>query len=235
MTNCNLFQQKEFRKFGNAKEIDNRFFVSKEKKFIFCEVPKTGISTIKKTLAELIENKNIDYNVHDRNKFILKSPCKNQLTQEEFNQMYKFTFVRNPYTRVLSAYLDKIKKNTIEKKQIYDFVNFPLEKEMSFLDFLRVLEMMPPVNINPHFRPQYLNLCYPLVKYNFVGRFEYFERDFRFILEKFFSKNVKLSIVNHHKTEASKKIEQFYNVNTIRLVQKIYAQDFLYFDYNLIF
>jgi len=234
MEDCSLFKEKEFRKFGNPKEINNRFFVCKEKKFIFCEVPKTGITTIKKTLAELLEEKEINYNVHDRKSFILKSPCNNNLTREDFNKMFKFTFVRNPYTRILSAYLDKIKKDSIEKQQIYNFAGISLEYEISFLEFLKILEKIPPVNMNPHFRPQYINICYPLVNYDFIGKFENFNEDLIKVLSKFFEK-IQISVVDHHKTKANYKLKKFYNLEAIKLVQRIYAQDFLYFDYNILY
>jgi len=231
MQECTLFNNKDFIYFGNPKEINNRFFVSIDKQFIFCENPKTGISTVKKTLAELIENKKINYDVHNRKEFILKSPCFNKLKKEEFDKFLKFTFVRNPYTRILSAYLDKMKKDTVEKQEIYKFANLDLNKKISFVEFLRILEKIKPVNINPHFRPQYINICYPLIKYDFIGRFENFNDDFEKILHQFFD-DVKISIVDHHKTKADDRLKEYYDLEAIQLVKRIYARDFIYFDYH---
>ena len=229
----NFFEHHFFRKYGNPKEIDNRFFANKEHKFIYCEVPKVAISTIKKTLAKLSTKQDVDYNVHDREKFPLKSPLKENLTKKEFDEYFKFSFVRNPYTRVLSGFLDKIQKDTIEKKQLYKYINKPLDKPMNFNEFLKSLEKVHPVNLNPHFRPQYINLCYPLVSYDFIGKFEYFNYEFKQVLDKFF-KTTEIYVVNHHKTNAVEKkiLNKYYNnCENIKLVQSIYAQDFIYFNY----
>jgi hypothetical protein len=231
-----LFDRNKYKKFGGPKEIDNRFFVDIENKFIFAEVPKVGISTTKKTLVEAITNSTVDYNVHDREKFILKSPDFYQLTEEEFDRYFKFSFVRDPYTRILSGYIDKVLNNPgIELKQILRFANLPLNHELTFLEFLKILEVMDYRQIDSHFRPQHIILCISVVKYDFIGRFEYFEDDLNYVIKKLFNDNINIKTVNHHKTGASNKeqFNKYYNNETIALVQKIYAQDFLYFNYRL--
>jgi hypothetical protein len=86
---------------------------------------------------------------------------------------FRFTFVRDPYARAASAYLDKIasRRQTRFAKQLR------LSSNASFLDFLHAVSRQRPAEMNRHWRPQCL-LISKSVNLSFLGRFETFERDF---------------------------------------------------------
>ncbi len=231
-----MFEEDKYRKFGNKQDIDNRFFVSKDYKFIYGETPKVGISTIKKTLAEKIFKRDININdLHNREVYPLKTPNRMDLEKKDFETFYKFAFVRNPYTRILSAYLDKIKRYREEKDGILRFLGLTdKDTHITFHTFLETLEKMDPKLMNAHFRPQYLQLCYPEVNYNFIGRFERLTEDIDTVLSKIFNENTEVKTLKPHQTGASEKdkLLKFYSKREIQLVQNIFAQDFIYFDYS---
>ena len=90
-----------------------------------CETPKAACSSIKRLLHK-IELHDTPYqpnkNVHDRAHSPLLRPT--QLPPRAFTECltsagwFRFAFVRNPFTRVLSAYLDKIRRDRPEKAAI---------------------------------------------------------------------------------------------------------------------
>ena len=99
--------------------------VSIKHRYVYIETPKVGCSTIKDTLQRM----ELDYPdlqrsdpemIHDRNYSPLLRPAQTWgldrlLHSRDF---FVFCFVRNPYTRLLSAYLDKIVKGLTPKRNI---------------------------------------------------------------------------------------------------------------------
>ena len=114
-------------------------------------------------------------------------------------EYYKFMFVRHPLERLLSAYRDKF---TVHNKWTEHFQrrygrkivrtlrrnpsNDSLSKgnDVTFAEFVKYVtrRALSGKALNPHWS-SYYDLCHPCsIKYDFVGRFESFERDSSFIL-----------------------------------------------------
>lgn len=96
-------------------------------------------------------------------------------------EAFRFTFVRHPLPRVESAFLDKVVRekrptwrNMVRKSL---GVTDPDDGEVSFEQFVESLEVQDPIRMDPHWRPQNLNLMHPVLAYDFVGRLETFDAD----------------------------------------------------------
>lgn len=96
-------------------------------------------------------------------------------------EAFRFTFVRHPLPRVESAFLDKVVRekrptwrNMVRKSL---GVTDPDDGEVSFEQFVESLEVQDPIRMDPHWRPQHLNLMHPVLAYDFVGRLETFDAD----------------------------------------------------------
>ena len=79
--------------------------ISNKLKYIYIHIPKTGGSTIKKTLpfTPIKYNHGIGY---DKNIYILNTyHSKVDELKLDLTNYYLFTFVRNPYDRLYSSYL----------------------------------------------------------------------------------------------------------------------------------
>lgn len=113
---------------------------------------------------------------------------------------FRFAFVRHPVPRLESAYLDKIADP--EKPQYRAEVRSVLGRPASpdlplrFEDFVAALEAQPPIEMNPHWRPQHLNLMHPLVEYDVVGRVETFGADLARIRESAHLPDAPLAVRN---------------------------------------
>ena len=219
--------------------------ISVNSSFIYFQVPKVACSTIKATLQSLEAkrsgiNLTEDRKIHNKGQSPLLSPS--QVGLDLFFQMlddpniFKFCLVRNPYTRVLSAFLDKMRWKSQQKEEVAKALNRDVSEKITFEEFLEFLRTQTPYEMNPHWRPQTHQLFWKLVNYDFVGRFEDFAGNFNLILQKVYPNEVeefKIENRTNHATKASKKIEKFYNTTTQDLVREIYQVDFESFNYSL--
>ena len=228
----------EFEVYASPQHIDNNLHVSVDHKYMYCDIPKAGCTTIKQTLVESVERKVVNYNVHDRAQTPLRRPSEVFDDIKELEAYFKFTFVRNPYTRMLSAYLDKIQGNKLEKRGIVNVLGMDINDyeniDIPFKLFLDTLASMEIRRMNGHFRPQVMQSCYAVINYNYIGKFESFEADLVTVLEKLGCRNVSprmIKTIRHHKTNASELHEQYYDAETENLVKEIYKDDFLEFGY----
>lgn len=125
----NLWNKLKLRKFKEfASPLSPEIFIysthiSLKHNYLYVETPKVACSTIKKTLQTMeVENVNFhrdnpNIKVHENS--LLLSPSSVGDFQKLLNsEIFKFCFSRNPYTRLLSAYLQKICTNRPQKKLI---------------------------------------------------------------------------------------------------------------------
>jgi len=200
----------------NSVKIGFHIFYIEDKKILYTSIPKTGCSTIKSSLINNMISSNAKLTME-------RVHAKNNMTRIEninifkgiIKDSYKFTFVRNPYTRILSAYLDKVKRGS------YSYGN--INKDISFVNFLQELDNGLLFN-NSHFIPQSLFFIY---KFDFIGKFENLEEDLKRI------KGIEeIKTLNPHKTNSSSKLEEYYCEESISLVKKIYKIDFDLLNYS---
>lgn len=117
--------------------------------------------------------------------------------EERFKDYFKFGFVRNPYDRFVSAYkmcIRDSKKDTSYTTAL-GWYNKKLAKRYScdnsknFKEYFNKTIFIRRNNFirgtaNHHWAPQIHFVPSDRVKLDFVGRFENFEEDFRFVLDK---------------------------------------------------
>lgn len=187
-----------------------------DKKIIFCHIDKTAGSSISKSL-------NPTLNIHTHTEPIQR-PDKHAtmkqliLNVDNPNEYFKIAFVRDPYDRALSKYFHH-KRDTF---------GTPLEASAKNLDFN---EWVKRGGLNL-FRPQYMyvyddngrNLC------DFIGRFENLESDYNILKEKF---NLdKLASINHNDLKKVVNVLDYYNNESLEIINKKYEKDFILFNYT---
>ena len=165
-----------------------------------------------------------------------------------------FAMVRNPYTRVLSAYLDKIARRIdgpkpgragrdeafdrmVERIEAFradalDPAAFP---RISFEVFLRWLEAdASPACRNEHWAPQTAILGQWIDRCDGIGRFEAMDRDAPVILRAMGSR---VSFPDQAKirfpaTAASDRLAEHYTPAAAEIVRRLYAADFARLGYD---
>jgi hypothetical protein len=189
---------------------------------IFVHIPKAGgISIIKSLYGEQADG--FGHPTHLR---FLKL-----FGKKRFKTYYKFTFVRNPWDRLHSAYgfLKKGGINHLDKK----FSDEIMSEIKTFEEFVMQWLTEERVNSWVHFLPQYTfvtNADGELVL-DFVGRFENFANDFKTISKHI---GVDQPLIHLNKTK-DKKTHSYRDVYTEAMKDKVgelYKKDIDLFNYE---
>ncbi|CAI7834837.1 unnamed protein product [Closterium sp. NIES-53] len=168
-----------------------------------------------------------------------------QVTRPDF---FKFTFVRNPFSRVLSAYSNKLVitdapnnktgpgSREYWNEQFFKYIRPHWEKVkgkddlVSFPDFVKLVAKLMQNHrwrMDRHIASQ-SDICFmDKIKYDFVGRFENLEEDAKYVVNRFGGDHLDIFNfgVNAHQTRADKKLAKKYDKETYELVKRVFARD----------
>jgi len=201
--------------------------VSSSKKFVWFRVPKAGSRTI---LYFLNTNTKLDCGFPDHEN---KDLGYNKKYDNVWDSYFKFSFVRNPFARILSAYLDKV----CNKHDIQFYDKF---RNMSFKEFVFEVSKheLKYKQVDSHILPQ--NLLIPNKEsLSFLGKIENFNTDFKYVCDKLelefdFEYKIgtgKQNSKNLNKTE-HKHYTEYYDDETRKIVAEKYKKDLDLFNYT---
>jgi len=220
--------------------------------FTYVEVPKTGCTTVKH-LVQKIEWESqggvpedrikVGSHVHYRNKSPL--PMFREMSKKDKTKslsgkdMTVFTFVRNPFSRILSCYKSKVevgigpKKHLIAMRDGVKPEDADLTKHISFREFLELISTQKSIDMDIHWRPQVDQTMIDFIKYDFIGRYENFSADLAHIINKVSPDKFEFDIPRpRNKTKAMEELNAYFDDDSIKIVRKIYANDFTAFGYD---
>lgn len=211
------------------------FTSAKQQKFMYALIPKiASTTTLVRLYTQLIGEQPPDRIPHDEMIKAFRDKAKHH---HKIFDYYTFTIVRNPYTRILSAYLHTMRRpKSIEKfRAILGFGPSDGE-EVAFMDFLRRIREIPLDELNGHFCPQwYLLSLHQFAKYDFIGRFENLESDLHAVIRHIVDDEydgANAITRRPHATYAGEKLQQYYGKEEQALVAEIYEDDFKYLGYG---
>ena len=206
-----------------------------EKEFIFLHVPRTGGTSIRKSLGsscELI----VQAGDHEDMADIRRVIGRNSSIWQDY---VKFAFVRNPWDRLVSAffYLSDDGTNFVDKRvgNLYiakydkDFQEF-VKNIVSWFD-----APAPFVTYkhgkSPHLRQQVHFLCDEAGKVDlgFVGRYEKLEDDYEYITEIL---DLEVPPLTRELASEHRDYREYYDDETIDIVAKYYSDDISTFNYS---
>ena len=106
-----------------------------------------------------------------------------------FKNYFKFAFIRNPEDRFLSAWKDKVLRSNYFK---FDDAEYNRMKDLDY--FISWVEGLNIDECDEHLRSQYSLI--DLNNVDFIGRFENFDSDFDFVLNKLNISHNKIETLN---------------------------------------
>lgn len=213
------------------------FFCFPQLGLIYLHNPKVGSTTIQYNLVKAanardgVEKKKIYPHRRHEGQYINDIFHHPLCGSPELRGMTCFSVVRNPFVRILSGYLGKIEKRTPVWRQFAGEHGLDAdapENELSFLDFLRIVETDCDETINGHFKPQYLNLLMPFSRLSFIGRLEQIGE-----VEKFLGRHGVPEIARKGSSaNTSGRLQEFYTPEAEAIVARKFADDFRLFGYS---
>jgi hypothetical protein len=208
--------------------------INAEYGFLYLNNPKVGCSTIKTSLWKGVRGKapSKQEQVH----VLEGSPFENEMAEPAIMQRaFVFTFVRNPFQRLVSAYLNKVelRADTVwhgfATKRGLD-----PEAPVSFDEFVEIITNSPPEQNDPHWRPQHLNALYPLVTPNLVAELESLNDLLPGIMTRLFGPNApQMAQQTSHKTAAKQSWRSYFgDAGTVARARQFFVGDFEAFGYR---
>lgn len=155
--------------------------------------------------------------------FVAGSPFNCHYPPQVYKDYFKFAFVRNPWDRFVSGWLNKV----IRTNSLGIAPN--LHKELKEFDrFVAYCSEFDLDTWNSHFRKQ--SRLIDLNEVNFIGRLENFNDDLRQIFKIL---NLPLDqIPNMNRTPNRDNYRSYYTENSKRLIEKMYQKDIQLFGYT---
>lgn len=221
--------------------LDYLAHVSRRHRAVFVEVPKAGCTVVKRVLRHS-EHAGRPYDrsvsVHDRAASPLGAPVRDGFDLEELfgphGGYVRFGFVRNPFTRALSCYLEKIAGEQWLRDLRLPKLGFRPDEEVSFRDFLERVAQQEPRRMDIHWAPQAHLLGLDRVGYAFLGRFESFRSDLLTVMRvlDIDAPEELWTTGTPHTTNAGALLARHYDEECADLVRSVYAVDFQRLGYG---
>jgi chondroitin 4-sulfotransferase 11 len=184
--------------------------INQDHKFIFIHIPRTGGTSIEKNFS-YIGDEIKHWNLRD---------YKNYLNEREFNEYFKFTFVRNPWDIVVSKYVT-IWYNSSSRGH-GGKIGYLCGKSLKyFLTYYQPAKHEHGDSFFDYFDPEEMD---------FIGRFENRKNDLDFISSKVGATIDQQIMENPHPHK--KHYTEYYDDEAREIVAEKYAKDIEYFGYK---
>jgi len=153
----------------------------------------------------------------------------------------KFSFVRNPYTRILSCYLHRIigeRRANPSKAVLYQQTDFSDTNKPSFEEFLAFISNQKPNEMERHWAIQSDAMLYDEIEFDFIGKQETLIDDLLALEKLIYGRDIfdrtALASVNlaPKVTNAGEKLGQYYTTRATDLLRECYERDFVNFGYS---
>ena len=225
------------------RSVNMHAHISLVHRYVYVEVPKAGCGTMKATLGGLEAARMGPWMVgrvqdapHNRlaatpfvKPFQLPSDqLEHVLTSPEFT---RFTVVREPASRALSAYLEKIGQGLKQSEAVVDALEARTGQrkdasDITLAEFLDVIEQQPSRDQDPHWRRQVDHLGLRHLDYAAVIHLSDLDASWGRIAELIAVPDLQEEFFCKNSTGAGTRMADYYSPDLLDQVARIYADDY---------
>jgi hypothetical protein len=218
---------------------------------IYVCVPKSASTTIKAALTTLQGNaaSRSPEALHTRRRSGLRSPAQIGIAQfyrlATSSDTLRFTFVRNPYSRLVSAWANKYRGKPLvrgdsfvdlylaNRKTIDATLPKGASNTLSFPQFVTFAAATADRRLNAHWHLQDDLVSMPGIALDFVGKVESFHTDFNRVLDHAGAdERLRQVIAVNRNTSRHAPWQTYYDQALAERVYRAYRQDFERFGYS---
>ncbi len=216
-------------------QLNQRLYAPTGTDLIYVSNAKSACSTIKKSLWTSLSPGSFSEssNPHDRQ----TGPFDSNIhiirrDRDSLSSTIFFTAVRNPYERLVSAYIDKVLRPGRDFK-VWELIasryGLNIDSRPSLLHMLELVTSDDPCSVDQHFAPQWVNTMVDYIDYDFIGHVEDLSHMWCFLSDR------GISEAEHrkHATKASDRVSDFIGDKERALIEGYYSRDFDLFGYDL--
>ncbi len=202
-----------------------------------CSSTKAGLNkAVSKLTGEPYRLESLD-DIHTREIGLLHLPF--ALPQASVTRLLgdknatRFTFVRDPLERLISAVFSKLTpiaaKKRPQRKRLFDYLDLPFDHPLSIEDLVEIFRTdKTALYLDKHWQPQHHCIAYGLMPYTVIGNTARWDQDFTAITKHIFgtpAPQIDTRRLYGHETPTTvHKAER--TPRLIRLVEEIYAEDY---------
>lgn len=213
----------------------NRAITSRKHRFIYFYIPKVASTSLKRILSKNLLGLDTGKRVH-----CVYFEEVIDVKGGEYEDFFKFAFVRNPWDRIVSCYADKILHEDVTNNKYKNGVFRRYERKfgntfhmgMSFESFVKVIHGIPDHEADRHFQSQhnFISDKNGRILVDFVGRFENLAEDYAHIARKCGLADFVLP--HENRSKRANDYRSLYTPETRRLIEERYQRDIELFDYR---
>jgi len=200
--------------------------ISRDYNFVWFRVAKAGT----RSLDRLLETEIDDYRYFER-----RDPIHPELTELLENGCFRFSIVRNPWDRLVSAWRNKIRRKFPKRERfLKKLVGTASENEIAAAqsDFSEFVRLLPGSRLlrDDHFRPQAEVLSG--IELDFVGRFERYSDEITHVLNEVGLGHLASVIPHRNQSYEGLHYSEYYNHESRDLVGAMHQADIARWDYS---
>lgn len=209
------------------------YFVCDDRKVIYLVNSKVACSSIKSAMMSFDGDSRLTENykdIHDLSN--VKGMSRQNMNIQNCQGYFIFTFVRDPFSRLVSLY-----KNKFSRREIYyngfhfdNYLGGLIEPYYTFEQFVKLVSKIPDEMSDRHFKSQKFLIFKESPRIDYVGKMENLKSDYANI-----SKKYSLGELPHLNKSIPVNISEYYDKKILDLVSSRYQSDIELFDYSGIY
>lgn len=231
-------------------------YLSEKYKLLYVATPKVACTSLKWWFASLaglskedfsdVESDESDPDLVIHDAFRTLAPSVTGLQPQSLiepltsNSYFRFAVVRNPYTRIFSAWQSKLLLREPLQSHSFvdcDFYNRPIKTEediaLAYEGFLEHILSLDEAHLDAHWKPQFNLLRPDLISYSKVAKLEHVND-----LTAEFTRHVDASIPKPFRDRPRNESlipysRKFVTDRSVEIIQELYAKDFEAFGYDV--